>query len=123
MPCSWKGNRRSGIPVAMCRRLQWFIRLRAHGLRKAPRIHSSRGIPLFTFRVRDGPRQIFAMVAVEWQVFEGHTPGRQISHIHVITVFGQTGLLFLHGHLSSIYILAAKAADAAATAAVVSVQY
>jgi len=61
------------------------------------------------------------MVAVEWQVFKGHTPGRQISHIHVITVFGQTGLLFLHGHLSSIYILAAK--DAASTAAVVSVQY
>jgi len=31
MPCSWEGNRRSGIALAMCQRLQWFIHLRAHG--------------------------------------------------------------------------------------------
>jgi len=25
MPCSWEGNRRSGIALAMRHRLQWFI--------------------------------------------------------------------------------------------------
>ena len=34
MPCGWAGNRRSGVAQAMCHRLQWFIHLRAHGLRK-----------------------------------------------------------------------------------------
>jgi len=34
MPCGWEGNRRSGVAMAMRRRLQWFIHLRAHGLRK-----------------------------------------------------------------------------------------
>ena len=34
MPCGWEGNRRSGVAQAMCHRLQWFIHLRAHGLRK-----------------------------------------------------------------------------------------
>jgi len=32
MPCGWEGNRRSGVALAMCHRLQWFIDLRAHGL-------------------------------------------------------------------------------------------
>ena len=32
MPCSWEGNRRSGVALAMRHRLQWFIHLRAHGL-------------------------------------------------------------------------------------------
>ena len=32
--CGWEGNRRSGVALAMSRRLQWFIYLRAHGLRK-----------------------------------------------------------------------------------------
>ena len=44
MPCGWEGNRRSGVALAMRYRLQWFIHLRAHGLRKAdehaPRIHA-----------------------------------------------------------------------------------
>jgi len=31
----WEGNRRSGVALAMRHRLQWFIHLRAHGLRKA----------------------------------------------------------------------------------------
>jgi len=30
--CGWEGNR-SGIALAMRHRLQWFIHLRAHGLR------------------------------------------------------------------------------------------
>jgi len=30
MPCSWEGNRRSGVALAMRHRLQWFIHLRAH---------------------------------------------------------------------------------------------
>jgi len=34
MPCGWEGNRRSGIALAMRHRLQWYIHLRAHGLRK-----------------------------------------------------------------------------------------
>ena len=34
MPCGWEGNRRSGITLAMRHRLQWFIHLQAHGLRK-----------------------------------------------------------------------------------------
>jgi len=34
MPCGWEGNRRSGVAQAMRHRLQWFIHLRAHGLRK-----------------------------------------------------------------------------------------
>ena len=34
MPCDWEGNRRSGIVLAMRHRLQLFIYLRAHGVRK-----------------------------------------------------------------------------------------
>jgi len=34
MPCGWEGNRRSGVALAMRHRLQAFIHLRAHGLRK-----------------------------------------------------------------------------------------
>jgi len=30
MPCGWEGNR---LALAMRHRLQWFIHLRAHGLR------------------------------------------------------------------------------------------
>jgi len=33
MPCGWEGNRKSGVALAMRHKLQWFIRLRAHGLR------------------------------------------------------------------------------------------
>ena len=33
-PCDGGGNRRSGVALAMRRRLQWFIHLLAHGLRK-----------------------------------------------------------------------------------------
>ena len=31
--CGWEGNRRSGVALVMRHRLQWFIHLRAHGLR------------------------------------------------------------------------------------------
>jgi len=34
MSCGWEGNRRSGVTLAMRHRLQWFIYLRAYGLRK-----------------------------------------------------------------------------------------
>jgi len=34
MPCGWEGNRWSGVALAMRHRLQWFIHLRAHCLRK-----------------------------------------------------------------------------------------
>jgi len=34
MPRGWEGNRRSGVALAMRHRLQWFIHLLAHGLRK-----------------------------------------------------------------------------------------
>jgi len=34
MPCGWEGNRGFGIALAMHHRLQWFIDIRAHDLRK-----------------------------------------------------------------------------------------
>jgi len=34
MPFGWEGNRRSGVTLAMHRRLQWFIYLRAYGLQE-----------------------------------------------------------------------------------------
>jgi len=34
MSCGWEGNRRSGVALAVRHRLQWFIHLQAHGLRK-----------------------------------------------------------------------------------------
>jgi len=34
MPGGWEDHRRSGVALAMRHRLQWFIHLRAHGLRK-----------------------------------------------------------------------------------------
>jgi len=46
MSCGWEGNRRSGAALAMRHRLQWFIHLQAHGIRKAPRLHSSCGMAL-----------------------------------------------------------------------------
>ena len=32
--CDWEGNRRSGVALAMCHRLKWFIHLRDQGLSK-----------------------------------------------------------------------------------------
>jgi len=34
MPCGWEGNHRSHVAPALHHRLQWFIHLRARGLRK-----------------------------------------------------------------------------------------
>ena len=34
MSCGWEGNRRSGVALAVRHRLQWFIHLRAGGLRQ-----------------------------------------------------------------------------------------
>ena len=34
MPCGREGNRRSGVGLNMRYRLQWFIHLQDHGLRK-----------------------------------------------------------------------------------------
>jgi len=34
MACRWEGNHRSGAAAAMHHRLQWFIHLRAHGMRR-----------------------------------------------------------------------------------------
>jgi len=34
MPCSWEGNRRSLVALAVSYRLQWCVHLRGHGLRK-----------------------------------------------------------------------------------------
>jgi len=34
MPYGWEGNRRSGVALAKRHRLQWFLHLRAHRLRK-----------------------------------------------------------------------------------------
>jgi len=52
MPCGWEGNR---LALAMRHRLQWFIHLRAHGLRNgdehvAYTLLTGYGTPLpFTF--------------------------------------------------------------------------
>jgi len=34
MPCGWEGNRRFGVTLVMCHRLQWFIDLQAYSPRK-----------------------------------------------------------------------------------------
>jgi len=34
MACDWEGNRRSGVTLAMCHRLNWFIHIQAQGLNK-----------------------------------------------------------------------------------------
>ena len=34
MPCGWEGNRRCGFALGMRHRLQWFIHLLTHGMRK-----------------------------------------------------------------------------------------
>jgi len=36
MPCGWEGNRRSGVALATCHRLQWFIRLNVNRLFAVP---------------------------------------------------------------------------------------
>ena len=45
MLCGWEGNCRSGVSLAMRHTLQWFIHLRAHGLRKG---HGSTPLTLVT---------------------------------------------------------------------------
>ena len=53
MPCGWGGNRRSGVALAMHHRLEWFIYLRAPGLRKDDE-HGSWGMTLtVTFTTRE----------------------------------------------------------------------
>ena len=51
MPCGWEGNRRSAVALAMRHRLQWFIHLWAHGLRKRDEhpTYTPRGISHTTF--------------------------------------------------------------------------
>jgi len=58
MACGWGGNRRSGVALAMRHRLQWFIHLRAHGLRKGDEhsAYTPRGVwHSFTFPLRIQP--------------------------------------------------------------------
>ena len=51
MPCGWGGNRRSGVALAILHRLQWFIHLRAHGLKNTYTPHKIREwVPHFTLR-------------------------------------------------------------------------
>jgi len=69
MPCGWEGNRRSGIALAVHHRLQWFIHLRVHSLRKtdehpAYTPHGSWPIYLFTYIV--ATLQLSAVVRVEY---------------------------------------------------------
>ena len=58
MPCSWEGNRGSGVTLAMRHRLQWFIHLQAHSLRKGDE-HPPHGVwhtlPLKLVRIRPSP--------------------------------------------------------------------
>jgi len=63
MPCDWGGNRRSGVALAMRHRLQWFIHLRVHGLRKGDEhpAYTHHGIwHSFTFlQLSWGPRMVY----------------------------------------------------------------
>ena len=36
--CGWEANHRSSVALAMCHRLQWFIHLQAHGIKKGDEI-------------------------------------------------------------------------------------
>jgi len=51
MSCDWKGNRRSGVALAMRHRLEWFIHLRVQGLSNGDE-HPTNTV-LFTFFSRD----------------------------------------------------------------------
>jgi len=51
MPCGREGNRRSGVALAMRHRLQWFIKLRAHGLRKEGKPTLLMGVVWYTLQV------------------------------------------------------------------------
>jgi len=49
MACGWEGNRKSGVALATCHRLQWFIHLRTQGLRKGDEhpTYTPRGVGLW----------------------------------------------------------------------------
>jgi len=68
MPCGWEGNRKSVVVLAMRHTLQWFIHLRAHGLRKgdehpAYTLHGV-GIPFVAYVAQMPP--VAAHVARSW---------------------------------------------------------
>jgi len=44
MPCGWGGNRRSGVALTLCQRLQWFVYLRAHGLTNEQPAYTHHGV-------------------------------------------------------------------------------
>ena len=48
MICGWEGNHRPGVAVAKRHRLQWFIHLQAHGLRKGDEPTLLMGYGIFT---------------------------------------------------------------------------
>jgi len=56
MYCDWKGNRRSGVALAMRHRLKWFIHLRAQGKGDVHPTNTPHGVWYFlpfTLRVFD----------------------------------------------------------------------
>jgi len=65
MLCGWEGNRRSGVTLAMCHRLQWFIHLRVQRLREgdehltyAPEGHGRLTLPYLFERVTGQRRHL-----------------------------------------------------------------
>jgi len=63
MPCGWKGNRRSGVALAMRHRLKWFIHQRAHGLDRemsTPPTLSCGIWPIYLFTRKSGDKVVGA---------------------------------------------------------------
>jgi len=90
MTCGWEGNRGSGVALAMRRRLQWVIHLRAHGLRKGDG-HPAyipdglrHTLPYLTVRARDGGGQMSAMLSDESGNVRG---GANVLHSAVASRF------------------------------------
>jgi len=98
MLCGWEGNRRSGIAPAMCHRLQWFIHIRAHGLKKhTPTFFTGYGtLPLPLLGLDNGYELGLGYGGVMVRVLARNTKGRGFDsrpfHFQVTTL----GKLFIH---------------------------
>jgi len=66
MPYGWEGNRRSVVALAMRHRLQWFIHLRAHGLRKGDKHPAYTPHGVSTLHLYLSPAQYIISVKPAW---------------------------------------------------------
>jgi len=79
MLCSWEGNRRSGVTLAMHHRCKWFIRLWAHGLDRemsTPPMLSCGVWPVYLTKYRGRSRKQCWWLCVKqflvWLCWNGH---------------------------------------------------